>query len=141
MKAIVYTSNTGFTAHYAMLLGESTSLPVYSLPEAKEKLDKGAAIIYLGWLMAGQIKGFRQAARLYNVTAVCAVGMGKSYDEKIEHELRHRYGLAKTPVFVLQGGFDKEKISGVYKFMMNTLTNTMGKKLENKPDVISSICS
>ena len=34
-SAIVYTSNTGFTARYAAMLGERTALPVYSLDEAK----------------------------------------------------------------------------------------------------------
>lgn len=43
MNAIVYTSNTGFTAQYAGLLGEKLNLPVYSLDTAKKKLD------YLTW--------------------------------------------------------------------------------------------
>ena len=30
-NAIVYTSNTGYTAQYAALLGKKTALPVYSL--------------------------------------------------------------------------------------------------------------
>ena len=32
--AVVYTSNTGYTAQYASLLGGETGLPVYSLAEA-----------------------------------------------------------------------------------------------------------
>ena len=35
--AIVYTSNTGFTAEYASLLGGETGLPVYALEDAKKK--------------------------------------------------------------------------------------------------------
>ena len=59
MDAIVYTSNTGFTEKYAKLLGGKLFLPVYSLEEAKGKLAAGAEIIYLGWLMAGTVKGYR----------------------------------------------------------------------------------
>lgn len=37
-NSIVYTSNTGYTREYAVLLGEKTGLPVYSLEEADKKL-------------------------------------------------------------------------------------------------------
>lgn len=38
INAIVYTSNTGYTAQYARLLGEKTGMPVYSLDEAEKCL-------------------------------------------------------------------------------------------------------
>ena len=47
-NAIVYTSNTGYTRQYAMLLGEKTKLPVYSLDEAVQKLAQVNTVIYLG---------------------------------------------------------------------------------------------
>ena len=75
MDAIVYTSNTGFTEKYAKLLGGKLFLPVYSLEEAKGKLAAGAEIIYLGWLMAGTVKGYKPAVRRYRIRAVGAVGM------------------------------------------------------------------
>ena len=55
IKAIVYTSNTGYTAEYARLLGEKTGLPVYSLEEAKQNLTERTEIVYLGWLMASMV--------------------------------------------------------------------------------------
>ncbi len=36
MNAIIYTTNTGSTRHYARLLGHETGLPVYALAEAKK---------------------------------------------------------------------------------------------------------
>ena len=54
--AIVYTSQTGFTARYAALLAERTGLPCRPLKEAAA-LPRGTAVIYLGWLCAGGIKG------------------------------------------------------------------------------------
>ena len=37
--AIVYTSNTGFTAEYAALLGQATGLPVYPHIRKTNKVD------------------------------------------------------------------------------------------------------
>ena len=45
MKAIVYTTNTGSTEHYAKLLAQKTGLPVYSLTEAKKVIPNGTEII------------------------------------------------------------------------------------------------
>ena len=58
-----YTSNTGSTAEYAQLLGNELNLPVHSLQQAKNKVPAGSEIIYLGWIMAGGIKGYKEAAK------------------------------------------------------------------------------
>ena len=63
MKVIVYTSNTGHTAAYSKILGAKTGLPVYALNEAAKKLQKGTEIIYLGWLFANNIKGYKKATK------------------------------------------------------------------------------
>lgn len=78
MKGIVYTSNTGFTESYAKMLGNRLNLPVYSLSDAEKSIDKGSDIIYLGWLAAGIVKGYKKAAKRYTIKAVCGVGMGAS---------------------------------------------------------------
>ena len=75
MNAIVFTSHTGHTREYARLLGERTGLPVYDLKTAKKRLPRGEHILYLGWLMAGNVKGYKKAARLWRVEALCGVGM------------------------------------------------------------------
>ena len=74
MKAIIYTSNTGSTERYARLL-EQTGLPAYSLTEAKEAVPAGEDVLYLGWIMAGSVKGYGAAAKRYRVRALCGVGM------------------------------------------------------------------
>lgn len=78
MNAIIYTTNTGSTEHYAKLLAQKTGLPVYSLAEAKKRVFAGAEVIYLGWIMAGSVKGYAEAAKRYRVRAVCGVGMGQT---------------------------------------------------------------
>lgn len=61
MDAIIYTTNTGSTERYARLLSHETGLPAYSAAEAGKYA--GAEIIYMGWIMAGSVKGYAAAAR------------------------------------------------------------------------------
>lgn len=77
MDAIIYTTNTGSTRQYAKLLAQETGLPAYSFAEAKKRVFAGAEVVYLGWIMAGSVKGYVGAAKKYQVRAVCGVGMGK----------------------------------------------------------------
>lgn len=133
MKAIVYTSNSGFTKHYAELLSEETGLRAYELEEARHKLDTGAEIIFMGWLMAGGVKGYQQAAKRYKVKAVCAVGMG-SFKESLLNEIKARHGITSAEVFYLQGGFDMAKLRGIYKLTMKAMLKMTSKKLETKAD-------
>lgn len=132
-NTIVYTSNTGYTREYAMLLGEKTGLPVYSLDEAGKKLAPGDPVIYLGWLMAGKVQGYAEAAKRFQVAAVCGVGMGATGSQI--PDLRKRNALPESmPVFTMQGGFDMNRLRGVYKMMMTVMVKTAGKGLANKKD-------
>ena len=84
-SAIVYASATGFTRRYADLLAERTGLPCFALG-AVPGPARGAAVLYLGWLCAGGIKGLRKARARYKVQAVCAVGMspaGTAYTDQV----------------------------------------------------------
>ena len=85
VEAIVYTTNTGSAAQYAKMLAKETGLAAYSLDEARGKVPADSEVIYLGWVMAGTVKGYAAAAKRYIVRAVCAVGMaqpgtGEGYD-------------------------------------------------------------
>lgn len=133
MDAIVYTSNTGSTKRYAGLLSQMTGLPSMELSEAKNKLSGGARILYLGWIMASGIKGYSNAAKRYDVRAVCGVGMGRTGTQLKEVRGKNRIP-EKTPLFTLQGNFDIKKLHGVYRAMMDVMVKTAGKALANKPD-------
>lgn len=132
-NAIVYTSNTGYTEQYAKLLGEKTGIPVYSLKEVKGKLPEKSSVIYLGWLMAGCIKGYKKAAKLFSIAAVCGVGMGAT-GAQIKDLIKTNALPSSLPVFTLQGGFDLKKLRGIYKFMMTVMAKTVGKGLQDKKD-------
>ncbi|MCI5952751.1 MAG: flavodoxin domain-containing protein [Anaerostipes sp.] len=133
MRAIVYTSNTGSTAKYAKMLSHQIVVPAYSIKEAEKKVKPGAEIIYLGWIMAGKIKGYAEAARKYKVQAVCGVGMGQTGTQLAEVRTKNKVPQS-IPLFTLQGTFDINKLHGIYKMMMNIMVKTAGKALADKTD-------
>lgn len=133
MRAIVYTSNTGSTAEYAKMLSHQIVVPAYSMKEAEKKVKSGAEIIYLGWIMAGKIKGYTEAARKYNIQAVCGVGMGQTGTQLTEVRTKNKIPQ-RMSLFTLQGTFDIKKLHGVYKMMMNVMVKTAGKALADKSD-------
>ena len=133
MDAIIYTTNTGSTERYAKLLSHETGLPAYSLTEAKKKVFAGAEIIYLGWMMAGSVKGYAAAAGRYQIRAVCGVGMGQTGTQT--DSVRKKASIpAGIPVFTLQGNFDVKKLHGIYRPMMEIMVKTAGKSLAKKND-------
>jgi hypothetical protein len=133
MNAIIYTTNTGSAERYAELLAQKTGLPVYSLAEARNAVSTGAEVIYLGWIMAGAVKGYAEAAKRYRVRAVCAVGMGRTGTQA--DSVRKKTAVPTgIPVFTLQGNFDVKKLHGVYRPMMELMVKTVGKGLAEKAD-------
>ena len=133
MNAIIYTTNTGSTERYAKLLAHETGLPAYSLAEAGKKVGAGAEVIYLGWIMAGSVKGYAAAARRYRVRAVCGVGMGQTGTQT--DNVRKKTAIPENiEVFTLQGNFDVKKLHGVYRPMMELMVRTAGPGLAAKQD-------
>lgn len=131
VKAIIYTTNTGNTEKYAKLLSGQTGLPAYTLEEAKEKADPGTEVIYLGWVMAGGIQGYKEAAKQYKVRVACAVSMGPT--GSLTEETRKKNAIpSQTAVFTLQGGLDLTKLHGMYKLAVSMITKKAAKTLSAK---------
>ncbi len=133
MNAIVFTSNTGHTAKYAKMLGEKTGLPVYSLKEAQQTLESNTPIIYLGWLFANTVKGYKKASRKFKICAVCAVGLCDT-GTAISDVRKANAMSDELPLFTMQGGIDKTKLHGINKFMINMLTKGLTSKNEKSKD-------
>lgn len=137
MDAILYTTNTGSTERYAKLLSEATGLPAYSLADGKRIVPRGARIIYLGWIMAGSIRGCGDAVKRYDVRAVCGVGMWQAGTQTAE--VRKKTPVpAEVPLFTLQGGFDVNKLTGIYRPAMELLSKAVVKGLSEKTDRTSA---
>lgn len=132
IKAIVYTSNTGYSEQYARILGEKTGLPVYSLREAQ--IENGSPVIFIGWLMAGIVSGYNKAAKKYDVSCVIGVGMGET-GTQLDTVRKNNKVPESVPVYVLQGGFDMNKLSGMYKFMMKLMVKKLKKDYEGRKDL------
>ena len=130
---IIYTSNTGNTKEYAMMLREALDLPAYRLGEAPAQVE-GAEAVYLGWIMAGGLVGYASAAKKYRI--VCAVGVGMSPESEEQTKILREKIKAKEdlPVFYLQGGYDKKKLKGFNKAVMSVVEKTIMKRLENLPE-------
>lgn len=129
MNAIVYTSNSGFTAQYAQMLGEKLDLPVYELSAAQKSIEKGSEILYLGWLFASSVKGYKKAAKQYNIAAVCGVGLCDT--GALLDEVRKANALpASLPLFTLQGGMDHAKLRRINKLMIHMLTKGLSGKAD-----------
>lgn len=129
MKAIVYTSKCGHTAEYAEILGKLTGLSVYSLKDAGKHLEKGTEVIYLGWLMASRVKGFKKAAGRFKISALCGVGLCDT--GTLLDEVRKANGLQEDfPLFTMQGGMDKSRLHGLFKLLINMLTKGLSAQKE-----------
>ena len=119
--AIVYTSNTGHTRQYSLLLGKRIGLPVYSLDEANSQLSGGSPVICLGWIHASHVKGFSKAAKRFSVCAVCGVGLCDT--GTMIPEVRKASSIPDNiPLFTLQGGIDRSRLKGMDKLMISMLT-------------------
>lgn len=131
-EAIVYTSNTGHTARYAEILSTKTGLPFYTIEEAKGQLKKHTSVIFMGWLFASRVKGYKKAAKRYDVCAVCGVGLCPT--GQLLQEVRTAAKIPDAiPLFTVQGGMDYPKLKGIHKFMIDILVKNLKKKNSSDP--------
>ncbi|MGN0383159.1 MAG: hypothetical protein ACI4DS_02730 [Eubacterium sp.] len=143
MDAIIYESCTGFTKKYAQLLSEETGLKAYTIKEAGKTISKGSKVIFMGWLKAGNLQGYKKICRKYNISIACAVGMGIPNEKTVKEVIERHHIPVSTKVFVLQGGLKLEALTGINKFMMNIVVQNMLPQLEKKenktPEEIAAI--
>lgn len=132
MTAIVYTSNSGSTERYAKMLAEKTGFPCAELSKADFPSD--SEIVYLGWVMAGDIQGLAEARKKFSsLKTVVAVGMMAS--EKSKNEAKEKNSVTED-FYYLPGEFNLKKLKGMYKMMMGMMLRMLkGKAKEsNDPD-------
>ncbi len=128
---IVYRSDTGFTKQYAQMLGKAEKLKLLPLEEAGTSLEAGSDVLYMGPLMAGHIRGVDAAVKRFTVKAVCAVGMSPP-EAVSEQVLRRANYVPDAPIFYLQGGWSPEKKGWLTRRMVNMVTRSMRRSLQDK---------
>ena len=131
---VVYKSNTGYTKQYAKMLSSKLDVPAYSLDEVPE-CHRGRDAVFLGWLFAGSIVGYKKAARLCRLRAVCGVGMSPP-SQKLTDALRAKMGIpSSVGVFYLQGGFDINKLKGPMKLIMKVKCKEIASRLNVRAEL------
>ncbi|NLC72643.1 MAG: hypothetical protein GX684_02580 [Ruminococcaceae bacterium] len=131
---IVYKSNSGYTKEYAKLLSDALDVPAYSIDYLPE-VHKGKDILFLGWVFAGSVVGYKKAAKLCNVRCVCAVGMGPPMSELVPGFRAKMSIPAGVEVFYLQGGFDINKLKGPMKLIMKIKVKEIAGRFAGKTDL------
>ena len=133
ISAIVYASNSGYTAQYAKMLGEATGLPVNDISQMRNP-QPDQQVIYLGWVMADKCVGARKAMKFFDVRAMVRVGMapaGEAAAVLLHDQLLRDFGK-EVDCFALQGGFDMKKLHGPFKWIMAVKCRDILKNLEAK---------
>ena len=107
---------------------------IISHPDAGKTTLTEKLLLYGGAIqMAGSVKGYAEAAKRYQVRAVCGVGMRQAGTQT--DSVRKKSAIsADIPLFTLQGNFDVKKLHGVYRLMMEIMVKTAGKGLAEKKD-------
>lgn len=130
MATIIYQTNTGSSKQYAELLSEKLGLPLFPLSKSDEA-DKDEEIIFIGWVMAGDIQGLSQARQKFSrIICVCPVGL--SGGEKSIAEIKSKCSVTE-PLFFLPGNFHIDRLTGMYKMMMTMMVKMLKGKLKEKP--------
>lgn len=126
---IVYRSNTGFTKEYAEMLGKAEKMKVFRASEGKAA--QGEEVFFMAPLMAGHISGIDQAVKRYTVKGVCGVGMSPPSQQVLDTLAKANY-VPGVPVFYLQGGWAPKKVGWLKRRMVNMVTRSARKALQDK---------
>lgn len=132
-SAIVYSSCTGSCRRYAEILSSELGIP--ALPIEKARIGRDDRIIYIGWLMAGKIKGYKKALEKFNIGAVAQVGMSPATTESEEQGRKNNPVSVDIPLFTLQGAFDIKKLPLPYRLIMKAVTKSIAEKLGAKAEL------
>ena len=124
---IVYESNSGHTEKYANMLAQKLNLT--SIPLKKYKIDS-EPIIFLGWLFANNIQGYKKVKDKANIKCTIAVGMTPTAKQNNGEIVK--INNINEEFFYLQGGVDYTKLKGIKKIMLKMVAESVIK--ENKPE-------
>ena len=131
ISAIIYTSTSGSCERYAREMSRKLAIPCYDAKNCG--LPKGMEVVYIGWLMNGQVTGLAKCMKDYDVKAVVQVGMSPALSEDV---CRAKNSLGSdVKVFSLQGRFDMDKLSLPFKGIMKVVNKGIVERLETKGDL------
>lgn len=130
ISAIVYNSLTGSCEKYAHLLSAALHVPAF--PLGREKVRSGGEVIYIGWLFAGKLTGYRKAAQKLSIAAVVQVGMGAVSEGSADFCREKNAVPAETAIFCRQGAFNLNKLPLPLKLIMKVKNKSIVSRLDAK---------
>ena len=132
-SAVLYNSCTGSCKHYAELISKELAIPAFEL--GKEKIGDNDKIVYIGWLLAGKIMGYAEAAEKYKIGAVVQVGMAP-VSAGSEAAARAKNDIdANVPLFCQQGGFNLKKLPLHFRLIMKLKNKEIAARLKAKSEL------
>lgn len=130
ITAIVYNSETGSCERYARELSRALHIPCE--PLHKNHVRSDGKVIYVSWVMAGKVVGYPKAAKTLDIAAVVAVGMSP-VTEKLTAASREKNQIPfGTEFFLLQGGFNINKLNLPMKAAMTVMDKKIARGLKAK---------
>ena len=139
---VVYQSQTGFTARYALWISQAAETECLALPAAK-KVDWAAydTVIFGSWVRAGTICRMRWLKRKLAAkwsgrrVIVFCVGASPIDNPETAVFIRNlRSELKGAEVFYCPGGFSYEKMSLPSRLMMKMFLRSLRAKKEKTPE-------
>lgn len=132
-NAIIYNSCTGSCKRYAEMLSAQLHIPAY--PLGKEPTRPGSNVIFVGWVFAGKVAGYKKAAKKFDVGAVVSVGMspvGSKSEALARKNNSFGYGMK---VFCRQGAFNINKLPLPLKLIMQVKNKEIAARFEGRTDL------
>ncbi len=128
MNAIVYNSATGSCERYAKELSRALHIPCHPLDQAPARSD--AKVIFVSWVMAGMVVGYKKAAKKLNVAAVVPVGMAPISEDGAKAARAKNAIPEDVAVFCKQGAFHMAKLPAPLRLIMKLKVKDIQKQLE-----------
>ena len=132
ISAIVYNSLTGSGEKYAKLLSKELHIPAKPMGEY---VRSDAQVLFISWIFAGKLKGYSKAKKMYNISAVAAVGMSGGVKGSAEFVSKANALPMSVKAFSLQGGFYMDKLPTPYKLIMKLKNKDIAKRLLAKGEL------
>lgn len=129
ISTIIYNSLTGSCEKYAKLLSKELHIPAKPMGEY---VRADAQVLFIGWLFAGKVAGYNKAKKMYNISAVAAVGMSGGVEGGAEFVRKACAIPSSVKVFSLQGGFYMDKLPVPFKMIMKLKNKDIAKRLSSK---------
>lgn len=130
ITAIIYNSETGSCERYARELSRQLHLPCEPLHNYHVRTD--GKVIYVGWVMAGKVVGYENAAKTLDIAAVVAVGMSPVTPQLVASGRKKNAIPAGVQYFVLQGGFNINKLNKPMHAAMTLMDRKIARSLQSK---------